>query len=90
MKRNAIVDFLIREMAEEMPFVLRALPDDRIWSAMIAGLIGDEDVDTLAVRIARFPMLATAAADWREIYGEMRDMINEWPGAKQAPTAMAA
>jgi len=53
----------LREIAEEMTIVLRALPDDRLWSAIVAGLMADHNVDELA--------------DWRKFYGAMRDMVNE-------------
>lgn len=53
MKRTAIVELLIREIAEEMPFILRALPDESVWSAMVAGLVVDEDVDSLARKSAK-------------------------------------
>lgn len=77
MTRNAIVGMLLREMAEEMPFILRALPDDRLWSAMVASLLADEDVDALAARIAGSRVAAASAADWREVYDALRDMVNE-------------
>jgi len=79
MSRNAIVEMLMREMTEEMPVVLRALPDDRLWSAMVAGLLADDDVDALAVKIAESQDMTPDAADWREVYGAMRDMVNQWP-----------
>jgi len=78
MNRNAVVELLLREMAEDMPVVLRSLPDDRLWSAMAQGLVADEDVDALAARIAGFRPARPGAPDWREVYGEMRAMVNAW------------
>ncbi len=86
MTRNAIVGMLLREMAEEMPIVLRALPDDRLWSAIVAGLLADEDVDTLAERIAELQITAAGAADWREVYGALQDMVNETAIGPWSPT----
>jgi len=77
MTRNAAIGLLLREMAEEMPVVLRALPDDRLWSIMVAGLMADHDVDEMAEKIADMPVTATGPADWREFYGAMRQMVNE-------------
>jgi len=77
MTRNAAIGMLLREMAEEMPFVLRALPDDRLWSVMVAGLMADHDVDELAEKIAGLPVQFQASADWREFYAAMRRMVNE-------------
>jgi aminoglycoside phosphotransferase family enzyme len=77
MTRNAIIGMLLREMAEEMPIVLRALPDDRLWSAMVSGLLADDDIETLAEKIAEFRIPHAETADWREVYGAMRDMVNE-------------
>lgn len=78
MDRNTIVELLLREMAEEMPIVLRSLPDERLWSAMAQGLVADEDVDALAARIAGLQPARPGAPDWREVYGEMRAMVNAW------------
>ncbi len=85
MTRNAIIGMLLREMTEEMPFVLRALPDDRLWSAMVAGLVADEDVDALAAKIAGMRVRATSAPDWREVYGALREMVNETAVQYHAP-----
>ncbi len=87
MKREAIVSFLIQEMAEEMPFVMRALPDENVWSAIVAGLVRDEDPDELAPEIDESRAYDAADADWKEIYGELRGMINEWPGEAAALAA---
>jgi hypothetical protein len=78
MNRNTIVELLLREMAEEMPIVLRSLPDDRLWSVMAEGLVADADADALAARIAGLQPAQPSAPDWREVYGEMRAMVNEW------------
>ena len=77
MTRNAAIGMLLREMAEEMPIVLRALPDDRLWSVMVAGLMADDDEDELAEKIADMPVETAGTADWREFYGAMRRMVNE-------------
>lgn len=77
MTRNAAIGLLLREIAEEMPIVLRALPDDRLWSVMVAGLMADHDVDELEEKIADMPVTVEGPADWREFYGAMRDMVNE-------------
>lgn len=77
MTRNAAIGMLLREMAEEMPIVLRALPNDRLWSVMVAGLMADHDVDALAEKIAAMPVKTTGPADWREVYGALREMVNE-------------
>jgi hypothetical protein len=77
MNRNAVVGMLLREVAEEMPIVLRALPDDRLWSVMVAGLMADDDTDALAEKIAGMPVTLAGAADWREFYGALREMVNE-------------
>ena len=77
MTRNAAIGMLLREMTEEMPIVLRALPDDRLWSVMVAGLMADDDEDELAEKIADMPVETTGPADWREFYGAMRRMVNE-------------
>ena len=91
MKRTAIVELFIREIAEEMPFILRALPDESVWSAMVAGLVVDEDVDLSGTKkSAKNRPQTPTAADWKEVYGEMRSMINEWPEPEQRPMAMAA
>ncbi len=80
MNRIAIVEQLLREMAEGMPVLLRALPDDGLWQAMASGLLADEETEVLAARIAEVnDDLFTGAPDWREVYGEMRAMVNEWP-----------
>ncbi len=79
MNRIAIVEQLLREMAEEMPVLLRALPDDRLWQAMASGLLADEETEVLAARIAEDKALFAGAPDWREVYGELRAMVNEWP-----------
>ena len=54
MTRNAAIGLLLREIAEEMPIVLRALPDDRLWSAMVAGLMADHNVDELAEKLPTY------------------------------------
>ncbi len=77
MTRNTIVSMLLREMAEEMPIVLRALPDDRLWSAIVDGLLADDDIETLEERIAELRVSAIESADWREVYGALREMVNE-------------
>ena len=77
MTRNAAIGMLLREMAEEMPIVLRALPNDRLWSIMVAGLMADHDVDEMAEKIADIPASTTGPADWREFYGAMRQMVND-------------
>ena len=77
MTRNAAIGLPLREIAEEMPIVLRALPDDRLWSAMVAGLMADHNVDELAEKISDMPVSIEEPADWREFYGAMRDMVNE-------------
>ena len=79
MNRFSIVEQLLREMAEEMPVLLRALPDDGLWQAMAAGLLADEDTEKLAARLADCESALPGAPDWREVYGEMRSMVNEWP-----------
>ena len=79
MNRLEIVAHLLREMAEEMPVLLRALPDDGLWQAMASGLLADEEPDVLAARIAEDNTLFAGAPDWREVYGEIRAMVNEWP-----------
>lgn len=89
MTRNAIVGMLLREMAEEMPIVLRSLPDDRLWSAIVAGLLADEDVDTLAERIAELQISAAEAVDWRDVYSALQDMVNDTAiGHWSPPTAV--
>ena len=85
MTRNAIIGMLLREMAEEMPIVLRALPDDRLWSAMVAGLVADDDVDELAAKIAGMRVKASSAPDWREVYGALREMVNETAVQQRVP-----
>lgn len=87
MTRNAAIGMLLREMAEEMPIVLRALPDDRLWSIMVAGLMADNDEDELAEKIADMPVDTARAADWREFYGAMRRMVNETTPARVRYTA---
>jgi len=78
-KRNAIVGRLLREMAEEVPTVLRALPDDRIWEAMVAGVLADDDAEAVSARIAHIRGEGeNGAADWREVYRMLRAMVNEW------------
>lgn len=77
MTRNAAIGLLLREIAEEMPIVLRALPDDRLWLAMVAGLMADHNVDELAKNITDMPVSIEEPADWFKFYGAMRDMVNE-------------
>lgn len=77
MNRNAAIGMLLREIAEEMPIVLRALPDDRLWSVMVDGLMEDHDLDEMAAKIADLPVSVDEPADWREFYGAMREMVNE-------------
>ncbi len=84
MDRNTVVELLLREMTEEMPIVLRYLPDSRLWSVMAQGLIADADADTLAASIAGLSPAQPGAPDWREIYGEMRAMVNAWPDSGAA------
>ena len=79
MNRRVIVEQLLREMAEEMPVLLRALPDDALWRTMAQGLVADEEVDVLAARFAGRDPAMPGAPDWREVYGELREMVNEWP-----------
>jgi|GEM_PF-2410126 len=86
MNRISIVEQLLREMAEEMPVLLRALPDDGLWQAMAAGLLANEDTDKLAARLADCESVFPGAPDWREVYGEMRSMVNEWPVGPYAGT----
>ena len=95
MTRYAVVSMLLREMAEEMPIVLRALPDDRLWSAMIAALLVDEDIEALEARIAGLQVAGAGTADWREVYSELRDMVNEtafrpWQPAQPFEAATAS
>ncbi len=77
MTRNDVIGMLLREMAEEMPIVLRALPDDRLWCVMVAGLMADNDVDEMAEKIADMPVSTTGPANWREFYGTLREMVND-------------
>lgn len=78
MSRMTIVEQLLKEMTEEMPVLLHALPDDRLWQAMAAGLLADEETEVLAARLAGHIPAEPGAPDWREVYGEMRSMVNEW------------
>ncbi|MEX2614497.1 MAG: hypothetical protein WD767_00205 [Alphaproteobacteria bacterium] len=87
MNRIDIVEQLLREMAEEMPVLLRALPDDGLWRAMASGLLADEETEALAARIAEGNTSFAGAPDWREVYGEMRAMVNEWPAGHLSAAA---
>ena len=84
MDRKVIVEQLLREMAQEMPVLLRALPDDALWRTMAMGLVADEDVDVLSARLAGGDPAMPGAPDWREVYGELREMVNEWPISEAA------
>lgn len=84
MDRNTVVELLLREMTEEMPIVMRSLPDGRLWSVMAQGLVADADADALAARIAGLSPAQPGAPDWREVYGEMRAMVNAWPDTRAA------
>ena len=77
MTRNAAIGLLLREIAEEMLIVLRALLDNRLWSAMVSSLMADHNVDELTEKIAGMPVSFEEPTDWREFYGAMRDMVNE-------------
>jgi len=88
MNRVAIVERLLREMTEEVPVLLHALPDEALWQTMAAGLLADEDAEVLAARLSGCGVSLPGAPDWRDVYREMRSMVNAWPAAEGTGPAL--